>query len=179
MEAERGPPASQIALEGERVIGELARGEVVRRSPSRAPVARRTERHIQRGGLPARDVPLLRGGIGAAACARKCDTERESAASAAATDAPADSEAESARSVWRPRAPVIAPKVVRSLTQLTSGVSRRRRRRNRLGTEPEQATQTLQRRGRHGEGCREVGQEWAKLRRVGADLPFPQIVRDL
>src|SRR6266480_4807128 len=146
MEAEDGAPAAQVALEGERVIGELARGEVVRRIPGRAPVARGTERQIHRGGLPARDVTLLRGGVGAAACARECDTERESTA-------PADAEAERARSVWRPRAPVIAPKVVRSLAQLTRGVRGRHRRRSGLRAKPEHATQTLQGGGRHGEGC--------------------------
>ena len=38
MEAESGPPAPEIALEGERMVGELACGEVVRGIPGRAPV---------------------------------------------------------------------------------------------------------------------------------------------
>src|SRR5436309_10966472 len=38
VKAERSPPAPQIALERERVIGELARREVVRGQPGRAPV---------------------------------------------------------------------------------------------------------------------------------------------
>src|SRR5437667_8476947 len=64
MEAESGPPAPEIALEGERMVGELACGEVVRGIPGRAPVPSRTEREIHGRGLATGDITLLRRCIG-------------------------------------------------------------------------------------------------------------------
>src|SRR5207245_7874495 len=119
MEAESGPPAPEIALEGERMVGELACGEVIRGIPGRAPVPCRTEREIHGRGLSTGDITLLRRRIGPAARARERDAQREASAPAQSTHAEAHTRP--ARPVRRARPSLIAPKVVGASCRRSAG----------------------------------------------------------
>src|SRR2546422_608654 len=88
VEAEARAPAQQVALERQRVIGELPRTHIVRRAPVGRPVARRAERQIQVGRLPPRGVAQLWRGVTATARARQRNAERKTLSPAVAPPPP-------------------------------------------------------------------------------------------